>query len=92
MPLLNFSDIFIKKIHGCLKIGGRIEIADLFLSENRTQPYNAALFSLTMLMHTKTGRTYGLGKTKFLIKIISFAKFNSFELTRGWSVFEAEKN
>ena len=92
MLLLNFSQTFIKIIHGCLKIGGRLEIADLFLSENRTQPYNAALFSLTMLMHTKTGRTYGLGKTKFLLKNIGFAKFKSFELIRGSSVIEAEKN
>ncbi len=81
----------LKKIHACLKKGGRILIADLFLNDDRTKPYDAALFSLTMLMFTETGRTYSFKETEQLLSEIGFRKFKRFELCRGSAVIEAEK-
>ncbi len=84
--------ILLKKIHASLKFGGRIIIVDLFLNANRTQPYDAALFSLTMLLFTKTGRTYGFNETETLLREVGFGKLKRFDLGRGCSVIEAEKN
>jgi hypothetical protein len=85
----NFS--LLNKIHASLKLGGRIIIVDLFLNTNRTQPFDAALFSLTMLMFTDTGRTYSFKETETLLTKIGFGKFKRFDLGRGSSVIEAEK-
>jgi len=83
--------VLLNKIHASLKMGGRIVIVDLFLNENRIQPYDAALFSLTMLMFTKTGRTYGFNETERMLKKVGFGKHKRFDLGRGSSVIEAEK-
>ncbi|MZG30267.1 MAG: methyltransferase domain-containing protein [Nitrospinae bacterium] len=81
----------IKKIHKSLKRGGRILIVDLFLHENRIKPYDAALFSLTMLMFTATGKTYTFKETEKILKKCGFGKFKRFELGEGSSVIEAVK-
>lgn len=83
--------VLLEKIHSCLKPGGRLIIVDLFLNEARTQPYDAAMFSITMLMYTKTGRTYGEKETKALLSKMGFSNFKTFELVRGSSVIECEK-
>jgi ubiquinone/menaquinone biosynthesis C-methylase UbiE len=83
--------ILLNKIHASLKPGGRIIIVDLFLNESRTQPYDAALFSLTMLMFTDTGRTYSFNETERLLAKVGFGKFKRLDLCRGSSVIEAEK-
>jgi len=81
----------LNKIHASLKLGGRIIIVDLFLNADRTQPYDAALFSLTMLMFTDTGRTYSFNETKTLLTKVGFGNFKRFDLDRGSSVIEAVK-
>ena len=55
--------------------GGRFIIGDLFLENNRLKPYDAALFSLTMLLYTARGRTYSFGETECLLKSTGFYKF-----------------
>jgi hypothetical protein len=57
----------------------------------KTQPYDAALFSLTMLMFTVTGRTYSFNETETLLRKIGFDKLKRFNLDRGSSVIDAEK-
>ncbi len=78
-----------KKIHRSLVKGGRFILLDLFLSENMTQPYSAALFSLTMLMFTATGKTYSFNETEALLKATGFGSFKRIPLTEGSSLIEA---
>jgi SAM-dependent methyltransferase len=80
-----------KKIHKALNPGGRLLIVDLFLNDDQTSPYNAALFSLTMLMYTKTGRTYTFSETETMLKKTGFGKFKRFKLGKGSSLIEAVK-
>jgi ubiquinone/menaquinone biosynthesis C-methylase UbiE len=80
-----------KIIHRSLKPGGRIILVDLFLKDNRTEPIDAALFSLTMLLFTGTGRTYTFKETEKLLKKNGFGKFKRCELGQGSSVIEAIK-
>jgi len=80
-----------KKIHRALVKGGRFILVDLFLRENMTTPYDAALFSLTMLMFTATGKTYTFKETEALLKATGFDSFKRFPLTEGASLIEAVK-
>ena len=66
-------------------------IVDLFLNTDLTLPYNAALFSLTILMFTATGRTYRFNETETLLRKIGFGILKRFNLDRDSSVIEAEK-
>lgn len=84
------SELF-NKIHQSLKPGGRLILVDLFLKNCRTEPFNAALFSLTMLLFTATGRTYTFEETESLLKKNGFGKFKRCELGEGSSVIEAVK-
>lgn len=80
-----------KKIHGCLVPGGRFILADFFLKENRTQPYDAAMFSLTMLLFTSTGRTYTFRETEALLRATGFHRIKRFTLDKGAALMEAVK-
>lgn len=80
-----------RKIHRSLKKGGRFILVDLFLDKNRTSPYEAALFSLTMLMFTATGRTYTSQETKELLGKSGFGSCKQFDLGSGSSLIEAIK-
>ena len=81
----------LKKIHRCLKKAGRLILVDLFLKENRTEPYDAALFSLTMLMFTATGKTYTFKEAEALLKATGFGSIKRFSLDGGSSILEAVK-
>lgn len=74
-----------------MNLGGGLMIVDLFLNTDLTQPYNAVLFSLTMLMFTATGRTYRFNETETLLMKVGFGKLKRFDLDRGSRVIEAEK-
>ncbi len=80
-----------EKIHRSLKPGGRFILVDLFLENARTAPLDAALFSLTMLLFTATGRTYSFNETEKLLRKNGFGKFSRYELGQGSSVIEAVK-
>jgi len=81
--------LLFKKIHRSLEKGGRFLLVDLFLNENRTEPYDAALFSLTMLMFTATGKTYTFKETETLLKSAGFGSIKRFTLDHGASLLEA---
>ena len=80
-----------KKINKSLRPGGRFILVDFFLKENRTEPFEAALFSLTMLLFTATGKTYTLKETESLLKKNGFGKLRRHELGQGCSALEVIK-
>ena len=81
----------LKKINKSLKPGGRLILVDYFLKNNLIEPFRAALFSLTMLLFTATGKTYTFEETKSLLKKNGFGKFKRYELNQGCSALEAIK-
>lgn len=78
-----------RRIHRALAPGGRFLLVDLFLKDNRIEPYDAALFSLTMLMYTRTGRTYTFRETRQLLDETGFGSVRVFPLQDGASLMEA---
>ena len=81
----------LKKIHKSLKPGARLIILDLFLNDKRTKPFDAALFSLTMMLFTSTGKTYSFKETEKLLRESGFGKFKRCTLEHGNSMIEALK-
>tara|TARA_B100000686_G_C16600639_1_gene868432 strand:+ start:78 stop:1061 length:984 start_codon:yes stop_codon:yes gene_type:complete len=78
-----------RKIQKAINPGGRIVICDLFLEENRLKPYDAVLFSLTMLLYTARGMTYSFKETEELLRDTGFHKFKRVKLGQGNSLIEA---
>ena len=85
------NSIIFEKINNSLKPGGRFILVDFFLKNNRTEPIDAALFSLTMLQFTATGRTYTFEETEKLLKKHGFSKFKRCGIGQGSSLIEAIK-
>jgi ubiquinone/menaquinone biosynthesis C-methylase UbiE len=85
------NKILLKKIHRALKPSGRLILVDLFLDENETSPIDAAFFSLTMLMFTKTGKSYTFSETEKVLTATGFTKFKRFPLTHGSSILECSR-
>lgn len=85
------NKILLKKINKCLVKGGRIILVDLFLKDSRTEPYNAALFSLTMLLFTATGKTYTFTETEKLLKQCGFGQFKRTPVKQGSAIIQAIK-
>lgn len=81
----------LRKIHKSLNPGGRVIINDLFLEDNRIKPRDAALFSITMLLFTKTGKTYTFSETERLLKRTGFCAIKCFKVDAGSSLIEAVK-
>jgi len=79
----------LSRIRRALKPGGRLLMVDLFLNDSRTAPYDAALFSLTMLMYTKTGRTYSFKETRKMLADIGFGSIKAHALASGSSLLVA---
>ncbi|MFQ5481334.1 MAG: methyltransferase [Nitrospinaceae bacterium] len=70
----------LKKIHKALNPGGRVVLVDYFLTEDRTGPYQASLFSLTMLLFTETGRTYTWKETEALLQQTGYSRLRRIAL------------
>lgn len=85
------NETLLKKINRALVPGGRLIMADLFLKDSRTKPYDAAMFSLTMLLFTATGRTYTFSETEVLLRRTGFHRFKRFDLGRGNAIIESVK-
>ncbi len=80
-----------KKIHRALAPGGRLVLMDLFLKGNRTEPHDAAMFALTMLLFTATGKSYTFKETEALLKASGFGAFKTHTLSHGSSLLETVK-
>jgi len=81
-----------KKINKCLKTGGRFILYDLFLKNSKIEPYDAALFAITMLLYTKTGKSYTFGEVYSLLKNSGFTQIKKTEIGFGSSIIEATKS
>ena len=86
------NKILLKKIHRVLKQNGRVILVDLFMNKNKTTPYDAVCFSLTMLMFTETGKSYTFEETRALLKATGFGSFKTIPISDGTSVMEAKRS
>ena len=82
----------LKKVGKALEKGGRLILYDFFLEDNQIEPYDAALFAITMLLYTKTGKSYTFDEVESLLRNTGFARFKRFKVGYGSSVIEAIKN
>ena len=85
------NQFLFKKIHRALNLGKRFILYDLFLKDNQTEPYDAALFALTMLLFTKTGKSYTYRETETMMRSAGFRGFKRFEVGYGTSLIEGIK-
>ena len=85
------NKVILKKINKALVNGGRVILYDFFLNESRTEPYEAALFAVTMLLYTKTGKSYTYSEVRALLKKTGFARIKKTEIGHGSSIIEAFK-
>ena len=85
------NKIIFKKINKALKKGGRLVLYDLFLNNSKTEPYDATLFAITMLLYTKTGKSYAFGEVALLLRNAGFACIKKTKIGGGSSIIEAIK-
>ena len=79
------------KMKNALFRGGRLVLVDFFHTRDATQPYEAALFGVTMLMFTATGKTYSYDETEKLLSQTGFHKFRRIPLGEGTGMLVAFK-
>jgi ubiquinone/menaquinone biosynthesis C-methylase UbiE len=79
------------KMKQALNKGGRLVLVDFFHTRDATQPYEAALFGVTMLLFTATGKTYSYDETEKLLSQTGFHKFRRISLGEGTGMLVAFK-
>jgi SAM-dependent methyltransferase len=82
------KQLFLKMKQSLVK-GGRLILVDFFHTRDATQPYEAALFGVTMLLFTATGKTYSYDETEKLLKQTGFHKFRRISLGEGTGMLVA---
>ncbi len=80
-----------RRIHKATIKGGRLAIVEFFINENKIEPYDAVMFSLTMLLYTATGKTYSYNETETLLKQTGFHKFKRIRLENSIGLLIAYK-
>lgn len=82
-----------EKIYKALKKGGKVWIQERLLSKKKTQPSDAALFSLVMLLNTAGGQSYTYKEIETWLKKAGFSKIKErkIELPNGQTIIEATK-
>ena len=88
---INENKVIFKKINRALVDGGRIILYDYFLKDSKTEPYDAAMFAITMLLYTKTGKSYTYSEINSLLKKTGFGHIKKTEIAKGSSIIEARK-
>ena len=71
--------------------GGRVVLVDYLHTRDYSRPYEAALFGVTMLLFTATGKTYSYDETEKLLSKTGFHKFRRFPLKEGAGMLVAFK-
>ena len=61
------------------------------LKDNKIEPYDASLFAITMLLYTKTGKSYTFSEAESLLKNAGFGRFKRLGVGYGSSIIEATK-
>jgi ubiquinone/menaquinone biosynthesis C-methylase UbiE len=79
------------KMKKALVRGGRLVLVDFFHTRDATQPYEAALFGVSMLLFTATGKTYSYDETEKLLSKTGFHKFRRISLGEGTGILVAFK-
>jgi len=79
------------KMKKALVRGGRLVLVDFFHTRDATQPYEAALFGVSMLLFTATGKTYSYDETEKLLSQTGFHKFRRISLGEGTGILVAFK-
>ncbi|TDJ52830.1 MAG: methyltransferase [Nitrospina sp.] len=80
-----------RKMKKALVKGGRVVLVDYFHTLDYSRPYEAALFGVTMLLFTATGKTYSYDETENLLSQTGFHKFRRFPLKEGAGMLVAFK-
>ena len=80
-----------QKIHKSMVQGGRLFLVDYFHHRDGTKPYEAALFGVTMLMFTATGKTYSYYETTRMLEAAGFHKFQRIDLEEGTGILLTHK-
>ena len=80
-----------KKVYKALKLGGRFILYDYFLHKNQINPYDAALFAVTILLYTKTGKSYTSNETISLLKDTGFTRLKQINVGNDSSIIEGVK-
>jgi SAM-dependent methyltransferase len=79
------------KMKKALVRGGRLVLVDFFHTRDASQPYEAALFGVSMLLFTATGKTYSYDETEKLLSQTGFHKFRRISLGEGTGILVAFK-
>ncbi len=78
--------LWFRKIHKALVPGGALVIHDFLTNTARTQPKQAAVFAINMLVNTAAGRTYSYAELADWLRRVKFSKIRRVEpgeLTSG---------
>ncbi len=70
------NKMIIKKCADALNKNGMVIINDFIMSDDRTQPYHGAIFSLNMLVGTESGDTYTENEITEWFKSTGFSKID----------------
>src|SRR5207302_821579 len=70
----------LRKVHRCLKPGGRAVTLEFVPNDDRVSPPEAATFSLVMLVTTPSGDAYTFAELERMAKAAGFARSDLHEL------------
>ncbi len=81
----------LQKVYRALEEGGIIVIRDFFFNANKTNPVDAALFAVNMLVNTERGNVYSLNEVKDWLQEVGFRKIKKVKLRGSFRLIIAEK-
>jgi len=81
----------VKNIYDSLRIGGRVVIHEMLLDDNRTSPEFTSMFSLHMLVNTKSGEVLTESEIWLMLKEAWFTKIERKDTDFGTSLMFGSK-
>jgi SAM-dependent methyltransferase len=81
----------VQKVFDSLNRGGRIVIQDFIIENSRCQPPQAVMFSLNMLVNTKSGDTFTETEIWFLLREAWFSDIKRIDTSFGTSLVIGKK-
>ncbi len=83
--------LLLKRAREALRPGGMIAIRDFLVDTTRTQPQQAALFAVNMLVNTRGGRTYHFEEISGWLKELGFLEIEESNLDGRSQIVLAKK-